>query len=103
MKRSQIYLKAWRKLRGLTQEQLAGRLDTTAATISRWETGKAPWDINDLNGIAYALQCDAVDLFRDPASPEGKAWRIIKGMKPDAKERATRILEALAAEDTPAA
>ena len=103
MDRARIYLKAWRLLRGLTQEQLAGRLDTTAATISRWENDKVAWDANDLFQMSYALQCDVPDLFRDPSVPEGRAWRIIRGMKPEAQERAAKVLEALASEDSTAA
>lgn len=103
MKMAHIHLREWRKLRGLTQERLAGRLDTTAATISRWENEKAPWSAADLRGIAAALQCEPEDLFRNPHKPEGRAWRIIRGMKPDQQERAARILEALISEDNTAA
>lgn len=100
MKQAKIYLREWRKLRSLNQEQLAGRLDTTAATISRWECGKANWTKDALEQIAYALQCDPIDLFRDPGQPETRAWAIIRGMKPEMQERAVRILEALATEDS---
>ena len=33
------FLKALRREKGLTQEQLAERLNVSARTISRWETG----------------------------------------------------------------
>lgn len=48
----QKWLKSRREQAGLTQEDLAARLDTygftvTRATISHWETGKAEPDFNN--------------------------------------------------------
>ena len=46
------FLKALRKEKGLTQEQLAERLGVSARTVSRWETGSNMPDISLLLEIA---------------------------------------------------
>ena len=46
------FLKALRREKGLTQEQLAERLNVSARTISRWETGSNMPDISLLIEIA---------------------------------------------------
>lgn len=91
-----IYLREWREFRGLTQERLAERLETTNATISRWENGKVPWNSDQLAALADALSVEAADLFRDPAKPEFQAWQIITGLRPETQRQALAVLEALA-------
>jgi len=54
-----------RQLRGLTQEQLAGRVPTTAATISRWETHPSRVSVDVLNNLARILDVSPADLLAD--------------------------------------
>jgi transcriptional regulator with XRE-family HTH domain len=63
------YLREWRERRGLTQQQLAERLDTGADQISRWESGKRGMSADVLFALSEALNIEVVQLFRDPASP----------------------------------
>ena len=51
-----------RKALGLTQAELGERLNTTHATINRWENGKQGVMTIDLNRIAKALQTTAPEL-----------------------------------------
>lgn len=90
-----FYLKEWRKHRGLNQQQLADRLDTTVPTISRWETGAMNWTSDWLPRFAYALNCEQADLFRNPLQPEHRLWELIQGMKPDQRDQAEAMLKIL--------
>lgn len=88
-KPSRLYLKEWREKAGLTQEQLADRIDTTKGTISRWENDKAkskehraPSD-DALTALAEALDIEKQDLFRDPERPSIDA---LLRMVPDSKQ-----------------
>jgi len=61
--RRRNYIKAWREHRALSQKQLADRLDTTSATISRIESGARDYTGDFLNACADALSCEAQDLI----------------------------------------
>lgn len=68
--RPPIHLRQWREHRNLTQQQLADRLDTTAATISRIEAGKRDFTGDFLYAAAYALNCHPTDILaRPPENP----------------------------------
>lgn len=89
-----LYLREWRDFKDVTQEKLAERLETSAATISRYEAGKINLSVEKLQQIADALGCAPDDFFHDPNGRDYQAWRIIQGMKPSDQERALRMLEA---------
>lgn len=75
-KRRKLFLREWRKHRGLSQEQLAERVGTTQGHISHLETGRSDYSGELLAILADALQCEPVDLMMrnplDPAAP----WSI---------------------------
>ena len=56
---------------GLTQKQLAQRLETTEMTISRWENYETRVDMPILAAVAEALpgSLEAEDLLRHPDQP----------------------------------
>ncbi len=54
-KPQRLWLAEWREYKGLTQEQLAGRLGVDKATVSRWEGGKRGVNLNVLAAISEAL------------------------------------------------
>lgn len=88
-----LYLAEWRESRGLTQQQLADRLETTDVTISRWETGKRMPDMNAQEGIAEALGIEAVDLRRHPSQPSADA--LLRGQPQEVVDQAIRLIEAI--------
>lgn len=99
-KRPTNYIRQWRKHRHLTQEQLAGRVEMTASSISQLESGKQGYTDQTLAAIAHALTCEPADLLaRDPTKPEYQLWRIITGLNPDQQAQALRVLKALASEE----
>src|SRR5204863_9937591 len=75
-KRRKTFFKEWRDHRGLSQERLAERLDTSVASVSRIETGKQPYTQDYLEALAAALQTDPASLLmRDPSDPDA-IWTI---------------------------
>ena len=56
-------LRVWRKFRGFSQENLAGRVKTTVATISRMEAGKQGADPKRWRALADALNVSIEDIF----------------------------------------
>ena len=70
------FIRQWREARGLTLEQLAERIGTTHASLSRIERGKQPYTQPMLEAIADALGTDAASLImRDPLDAEG-IWSV---------------------------
>lgn len=75
MPNSRIYLKSWRKHRGLTQDQVVNRLEIhedpampkTTASLSRLENGKQPYSQRVLEALADIYTCETWELLgRDP-------------------------------------
>ena len=68
-----LFLKELRKEKGMTQEQLAEKLNVSGRTVSRWETGSNLPDISLLTSIADILGVNTSELLngeRENASAE---------------------------------
>ena len=97
---AQHYIRAWRLLRGLSQRRLADRLDMSYANLSRIESGKTAYKQSTLEAIALALDCTAADLLQPPPDPDDlPLWTVVRGLPPEARRQALRILRALAEEE----
>ncbi len=57
-----------RRMRSLSQRQLAGRMQVPRTYISKIENGKAMPTLSSLQRLASALEVDICDLLRDPRS-----------------------------------
>ena len=57
------FLKVLRKEKGLTQEELAEKFYTSSRTVSRWETGKTPPDLNALIELADFYNIDIREII----------------------------------------
>lgn len=89
------YIREWREHRGLTLEQLADRIESTHATLSRIERGVVPYSQPMLEAIAEALATEPASLLiRNPTDPEG-IWSIWDTAKPGERERIVAIARAL--------
>lgn len=65
------YLTTWRKLQGLTVQQVAERVGVTRQTIARLERGDTTVGLDIFLGVANALgQLDRVRLSVDPYETE---------------------------------
>jgi transcriptional regulator with XRE-family HTH domain len=90
-----LFLAEWRESRGLTQQQLADRLETSDVTVSRWETGKRKPDDDVKAAIAWVLGIEVVDLYRHPDQPSADA--LLRGQPPETVDQAIRVITALRA------
>jgi len=85
--RRKAYFKEWRLYRGLTQQRLADRMNTTKANISRIETGIQAYTQDYLEACAEALNVDPASLImRDPTYPAA-IWSLWEQAKPGQRKR----------------
>ena len=57
-------IRALREGKGLTQGQLAEKLDVSPKTVSKWETARGLPDISLLEALAAALEVSVMELMR---------------------------------------
>jgi transcriptional regulator with XRE-family HTH domain len=85
---------------GLTQAELAERLDMGGDSLSRIEKGVVAPRFQRLEGIASALDCAVADLFRKDDDPPGVRLGALKDLlRPlpaDAQEEILRLAADLA-------
>jgi len=94
-RRRRVFFREWRKHRGLTQEQLAARVERSTSWVSQIENGEIGYTEETLELLAGALQCDPADfLVRNP-SEASAIWSIWEGLQPSQRIQAAAILEAL--------
>jgi transcriptional regulator with XRE-family HTH domain len=89
------FLRAWRKHRNKTLEQVADELHMSHSQLSRIETFKQPYNQELLEALADLYACDVVDLLiRDPTDPNG-LWSIHDQLKPVQRRQLAAIGETL--------
>jgi len=78
-------LKEWRKLRSLTQWELADKSGVGYASIARIETGRQDPTVGMLTRLAEALGIDVVDFFTEPrrSDPHGSGQGDSDGHRAD--------------------
>lgn len=86
-----LYIAERREKAGLSQEQLAERVGTSKASISRWETGERDPTAKVLAAIAYALDKEVADLFRDPKRPS--ADELLAGSSESEVRKAVKLVK----------
>ena len=92
------YVKEWRTYRGLTQDQLAERINKTRGLVSQIESGItgltddmiyaiadavncAPWDLLRVNPLKEGIVVDITDALRgQPADVQAEALGFIRGI-----------------------
>lgn len=83
-KRSPLHLKAWRDLRGFSQDELAEEAGLSQGLISQLENDGTDYSGDTLARLAFALNCTDIDLLtRDPNDPEGlgRAWEDLSALE----------------------
>ena len=87
------YIREWRKHRGLSQEQLAGRIDKDQSYLSKIERFKHEYNQAFLEAVAYALMCEPADLImRDPLQEEA-IWSIWEQVPVTERARVIEIIK----------
>ena len=69
-------LKALRKSKGLSQEELAIKLNVVRQTVSKWETGRGYPDITLLEPIAETFGISVTELLSGSAVRNRNRWSI---------------------------
>jgi transcriptional regulator with XRE-family HTH domain len=99
--RQRAYLREWRKSRQWSQDELAGRMGTTGATISRYEKGRRDYPGGFLARAAEVFEVEEGDLYRLPDTqpaavpPDGGLDSMLKDAPDSIKKQARAIVEAL--------
>jgi transcriptional regulator with XRE-family HTH domain len=94
------FIRQWREYRDLTLEQLADRVGTTHATLSRLERGLHPYSQALLESLADVLQTDAASLLiRPPNDPEG-IWSVWERAKPGERRMIVDIAKTVVKSET---
>ena len=87
------FIRAWRKHRGYTLEQLAEMVGVTHGALSQLERGLTNYTQPMLEAIAEALSCAPADLImRDPNSEIWSIYDQIKELPPADRERVIAII-----------
>lgn len=69
-----------REARGLTQAELAGKIDVSSKTVSKWETGKGLPDISLLEPLSAALGVSVMELLSGSAvTNRNKSANLLRG------------------------
>lgn len=91
-----MFLREHREARGLSQKQLADRLECDVMTVSRWELGKTALSTDALSAISEALggdQMEPEDLFHHPDAPTPN--QLMRDQPPDVQAQALSLLRAI--------
>ena len=85
-----------RKQKGLSQEELAGQLDVTRQTVSKWEVGDSNPDLDKLIqlGELFEMPLDELVFGRRAATTKTEEWKEII-MTEENKKRAKKGLKIL--------
>jgi transcriptional regulator with XRE-family HTH domain len=87
------YLREWRIKRGLTQLELAQRLNTSKGLISRYERGGRAMTLLVQFRLMRALDITPAQFFMDPDEPS--ADLLLKQVTPEERERLINALRML--------
>jgi transcriptional regulator with XRE-family HTH domain len=93
--RNRHFVRQWREHRGLSQDQLAARLEMSKASLSRIETLKQPYTQDFLEACAAALTTDPASLLmRDPTAQEA-IWSIWEKAAPGERRQIEDVARVL--------
>ena len=101
MERKATYIRAWRKHRGYTIDQMVGRLaelgvETTGASISRIERGTQPYSQDILEALAGALDVTVAQLIEhNPDLPGAEIVHLWDRLDDRQREQADAVLKAM--------
>jgi transcriptional regulator with XRE-family HTH domain len=94
------YLKAWREFRGLTQEELADKAETTKAVISLLENEKRPLSSKWLRKFAEILKTQPGHILdHDPNEVNADIFDLWARIGKEDRQRAARVLRSLTGTD----
>lgn len=97
-KRSETFLRQWRKFRHMTQVEVSDRLEIDQATLGRVERGLLPYNQDFLEKAAITYGCDPEDLLSiDPTRPDPPklVYDAIKNAPRAKQDEVWRVVQAM--------
>lgn len=101
MGRKAIYIRAWRKKKGFSLDDMVGRLDAlgvpiTGASLSRIERGLQPYNQDLLEPIAEALGVTVAQLIEhNPDIPQSQVIDFVQRLSDREAAQAEDVLRAM--------
>lgn len=89
------YIAERRKRAGLSQPDLAEKLDVTPETISRMESGKITLSVERIKEFADILQCEPADLLRPIPTKEADILNSILNIVKPLQKKEQKFLRDL--------
>lgn len=91
---TELFIREWRKDLGITQQELADRLNASKGWLSNIETGARDATLDSLRRIATAMGLELRQLFEPPGGKDHPSsdnvtglWRAIpEGKRPQVRE-----------------
>jgi DNA-binding Xre family transcriptional regulator len=74
--RRRIFLKEWRKYRGMTQEQLAEAAGMVVSNVAQLEQGRQGYSDKGLEALADALRCTPGQILMVDPTRDEAIWSI---------------------------
>lgn len=96
--RTKHYFAEWREYRGLTQERAIERLGWSQSKLSRIESGRTPYNEDDLAAAAQAYDCLPTDIISVNPLKEGALIDItalIRKAPSNAREQILAVVNTL--------
>lgn len=88
-----LYIKEWRKFRGLSQEKLGSLIGQTQGAISQLELYAVDFTLSTLEALAKALNCTVRDLLYRPPEQAENIADIVDDISDSDRPRALEILK----------
>lgn len=90
------YFREWREWKNWTQQELADRMETTAATVSRIEKGERDWGKGYLEAFSYVIGCpNPEDPITRPPNAPITLDDMLRNATPDQRRQAIALIETL--------
>lgn len=94
--RQRHFIAQWRKHLGLTQDQVAERIDMSRENYSKIERGLVPYNQDFLEAVADALGRSPADLImRDPNSIAWSIYDTLEKLPEKTRKQALAVIDAL--------
>lgn len=87
------FLLEWREYKGLTQEQVAERMDTNKGQVQKLENGKQRMNDRWIAGFAHAFDIEPSRLLQHPESPS--ADELLRQASPEQRRQVQAVIEAI--------
>ncbi len=84
-------IRAYRKEKGMTLEELSQKSRVALATLSRMETGKMPGTLKSHSSICRALSISIADLYREIEDGSKNVETVTDERKPERLEGAGKV------------